>query len=145
LATELELAEEKLRKTRYLNKRAYRTRIQMVYLILKHIMQNRVENQVNNKHFLYGHNVCGVTSIMQGLQTSSQQFKRYLEFSEKTGLLTKEEFKTRRKSDKRKLYCYKITDKGVQFVDYIDRLMELVNENDKNNKDNFLFPVYEDL
>ena len=116
----------------------------MVYLILKHIMQNKVD-QVNNKNFLHGHNLCGITSIMQGLQTSSLQFKKYLEFSEKTNLIIKEEFKTRKQNAKRKLYCYKITDKGVQFIDYIDRLMELVDEKNRDDDSNFLFPVYDDL
>lgn len=145
MATELELAEQERKRTRANNKRPYRTRVQLTYLILKHIKQNKIEGKTSDKNFLSGHNICGVTSIMYGLQTSSTQFNKYLQFAHKTGLITKEVFTKSKFRSAQKLYHYRITDKGLKFVEYIDKLMELVQEDDHNNKDNFLFPVYDEL
>jgi predicted transcriptional regulator len=145
LATELELAEQELKKTRLNNKRPYRTRVQITYLILKHIKENKIENQISDKNFLSGNNVCGVTSIMYGLQTSSCQFKKYMEFVQKSGLITKEVFTRSKFRTAPKIYRYRITEKGIKFVEYIDKLMELVNEDNNDNKNNFLFPNFEDI
>jgi predicted transcriptional regulator len=83
---------------------------------------------------------------MYGLQTSNTQFKKYMEFAQTSGLITKEEFTKSKFRTAQKLYRYRITDKGLKFVEYIDKLMELVHEDyDENNKNNFLFPVYEDI